>query len=432
MESQEKLKINIYPSELEILKDNKEKITINITENFTNDSKAEAIYMNMIAQNDNLKPILEKHKDNIIIALNKLISASTINPNKEYHLEKTFQCHDMPLSKIYFNHKGNYFLTCSYDGDAMLWDRKTGSVKYKIKNHANTINSAAFTHDDKLLLTGSFDNLAMLFNAEDGIRIKTFEGHEGEIVEINFNRDENMFCSASMDLTAKIFDIELGKSIISLEGHEDVVLKASFNKDATMLLTGSYDKTCKLFDIKSGDISFDFKEHTKEISNCFFNPVDNNVIITNSLDGLCKIYDIRSGTNSLMTFDDHNKNEILCSDISSDGKFLMTGGGDNVINLYDVEKMQMINSLKGHEKEIYSVHFNYFNNGKEVKRVLSGDGKGQCRLWDVNSGECLQLFESSEDTEIISCIFNESNSDILIADVDNIVKLYTNEIPVNY
>ena len=429
MENEEKLKINIYPSELVILKDNNEKYTINISENFTNDSKAETIYTNILAQNDNLKPILEKHKDKIIIALNKLISASTIYPNKEYHLEKTFQCHDLPISKIYFNHKGNYFLTCSYDGDAMLWDRKTGSVKYKIKNHANTINSASFTHDDKLLLTGSFDNLAMLFDADNGIRVKTFEGHEGEIVEINFNRDENMFCTASMDLTSKIFDIELGKSILTLEGHEDVVFKASFNKDSTMILTGSYDKTCKLYDSKNGDVLYDFKEHTKEISNCFFHPVDNNIIISNSLDGLCKIYDIRNGTNSLITFDDHNKSEILCSDISSDGKYLITGGGDNKINLYDVEKMKLINSLEGHEKELYSVHFNY---GKETKKILSGDGKGQCRLWDINSGELLQIFESSEDTEIISCIFNESNSDILIADVDNIVKLYTNEIPVNF
>ena len=111
---------------------------------------------------------------------------STINPQKEYHLEKTFQCHDL----VYFNYKGNYFLTCSYDGDAYLWNRKTGEVKYKIKNHANTINSVVFTKDDKNILTGSFDTLAMLFDADNGIRIKTFEGHKEEIVEVNMNKEE--------------------------------------------------------------------------------------------------------------------------------------------------------------------------------------------------------------------------------------------------
>ena len=91
--------------------------------------------------------------------------------------------------------------------------------------------------------------------------------------------------------------------------------------------------------------------------------------------------------------------------------------------------MEIIHSLEGHEKDINSLHFNY---GKETKKILSGDSLGQCRLWNVNNGECTQIIDSSEETEIISCIFNENNSDILTADVDNIVKLYTNEIPVNY
>ena len=130
MEGKEKLRINIYPPELEIIEDNKEKVTIKINENFTNDSNSEKIYENLLAENAKHQEILQKYKEKIISSLDKLISASTINPNKEYHLEKTFQCHDLPISKVYFNHKGNYFLTCSYDGDAYLWNRKTGEIKY--------------------------------------------------------------------------------------------------------------------------------------------------------------------------------------------------------------------------------------------------------------------------------------------------------------
>ena len=428
MESEEKLKIKIFPPELEIQKENSDKIVLKIHENFTNESQPDKIFENLKAQNANAQTILEKHKNKIISSLNKLISASTINPNKEYHLEKTFQCHDLPISKIYFNHEGNSFLTCSYDGNAILWDRKTGSKKYEIKNHANTINSAIFSRDDSLLLTGSFDNLSMLFDASNGIRIKTFEGHDGEIVEVNFDKEEKRFCTASMDLTSKIFDIETGQSIITLKGHDDVVFKAIFNNDSNRILTGSYDKTCKMFDINSGEILFNFKEHSKEISNCFFNPKDNNIIISTSLDGLTKIFDIRNGENSLKTFDDHSKKEILCADISSNGKYLVTGGGDNTINLYDLEKLEIYKILEGHNKEIYSLHFNY---GNDAKKILSGDGLGQCRLWNIDNGECTQTIDSNEETEIICCIFNENNSDILTADVDNFVKLYTNEILIN-
>ena len=429
MEGKEKLRINIYPPELEIIEDNKEKVAIKINENFTNDSNSEKIYENLLAENAKHQEILQIYKEKIISSLDKLISASTINPNKEYHLEKTFQCHDLPISKVYFNHKGNYFLTCSYDGDAYLWDRKKGEIKYKIKNHANTINSVVFTKDDKKLLTGSFDTLAMLFNAENGERLKTYEGHKEEIMEVNMNKEETKFCTASMDLTSKIFDIEEEKCILTLKGHKDVVSKCSFNQESKMILTGSYDKTCKIFDLNNGNILFDLKEHSKEISNCFFYPKDNNIIISTSLDGLCKIYDIRNGSQSLKTFDEHNNKEILCSTISSNGKYLATGGGDNLINVYDLEKMEKKFCLSGHNKEIYSLDF---TKGNETKYLISGDGLGVCRLWNVKNGECTQIIESAEETEIIYSNFNERNSDILIADVDNIVRLFTNEIPVNY
>jgi dynein assembly factor with WDR repeat domains 1 len=181
--------------------------------------------------------------------------------------------------------------------------------------------------------------------------------HKEEIVEVNMNKDENKFCTASMDLTSKIFDIEEGKCILTLLGHNDVVSKCSFNTEGNKVLTGSYDKTCKIFDVNNGNLLFDFTEHSKEISNCFFYPLDNNIIISTSLDGLCKIYDIRNNSQSLNTFDNHNKNEILCSTISSSGKYLATGGGDNIVNVYDLTQMEKIFSLEGHNKEIYSLDF---------------------------------------------------------------------------
>ena len=82
MENEEKLKIKIFPPELEIEKGNNEKIVIKIHENFSNESKSDKIFENLLAQNANLQEILEKYKNEIISSLNKLISASTINPNK--------------------------------------------------------------------------------------------------------------------------------------------------------------------------------------------------------------------------------------------------------------------------------------------------------------------------------------------------------------
>ena len=62
MEGKEKLRINIYPPELEIIEDKKEKVAIKINENFTNDSNSEKIYENLLAENAKHQEILQKYK----------------------------------------------------------------------------------------------------------------------------------------------------------------------------------------------------------------------------------------------------------------------------------------------------------------------------------------------------------------------------------
>ena len=49
MENDEKLKINIYPPQIEIEKNDNQKIYIKITDNLTNETKPESIYENLIA-----------------------------------------------------------------------------------------------------------------------------------------------------------------------------------------------------------------------------------------------------------------------------------------------------------------------------------------------------------------------------------------------
>ena len=56
----------------------------------------------------------------------KLISPTSINKNKKYHLEKTFQCHELPITKKNFYKKGDKLL-CIYDSKTILWDIYIGN-----------------------------------------------------------------------------------------------------------------------------------------------------------------------------------------------------------------------------------------------------------------------------------------------------------------
>ena len=73
-------------------------------------------------------------------------------------------------------------------------------------------------------------------------------------------------------------------------------------------------------------------------------------------------------------------------------------------------------------KEIYSLCFDL-----KSDYILSGSADDNCILFNVQNGKCEEILEGNEG-EIISAIFNYNSNDILISNVDNFIKLYTNII----
>lgn len=63
--------------------------------------------------------------------------------------------------------------------------------------------------------------------------------------------------------------------------------------------------------------------------------------------------------------------------------------------LWDVETGQLIATLKGHDGEIVSLHFN-----AEGDKIVTGSFDKTARVWDTRTGECLLILR--EHTEEIS------------------------------
>lgn len=71
------------------------------------------------------------------------------------------------------------------------------------------------------------------------------------------------------------------------------------------------------------------------------------------------------------------------------GKVIATAGNDLLVHLWSTESGDLIHTLKGHEKHVYSLLFH-----PEGKLLLSGDLKGEVRVWDVDTGEQVRSFDA--------------------------------------
>ena len=88
----------------------------------------------------------------------------------------------------------------------------------------------------------------------------------------------------------------------------------------------------------------------------------------------------------------------LCC-LASNSGFLVSGGWDTEIFVWDAHTFQLVRELAGHSHAVFSVNFNHSGT-----LILSCSADRTLRLWSVDTGDCLGLFEGRTD-QVISAQF---------------------------
>lgn len=103
---------------------------------------------------------------------------------------------------------------------------------------------------------------------------------------------------------------------------------------------------------------------------------------------------------------------------SPDGTCVISSAADKSIKLWDAQSGECLQSFEGHTGSIYSVAFN-----PEGTRVISGADDNNIKLWDVQSGECLQIFEGHT-SMLWNVAFNSEGTHVISGASDNSIKLW--------
>ena len=129
----------------------------------------------------------------------------------------------------------------------------------------------------------------------------------------------------------------------------------------------------------------------------------------------------------------HN-DEILDVSFNTTGSRLVTASADGNARVYNTGTGACQAILAGHEGEISKVTFNpqviqfrLCTNGNVLidqgSKILTASSDKSARLWDADSGDCLQILEGHTD-EIFSCAFNYEGDTIITGSKDNTCRIW--------
>ena len=283
-----------------------------------------------------------------------------------------------------------------------LWDTETGQQKVTLeKPVSSVVKSIAFSPDGDMIVGGGWDIIdrphpsweedytspgtIQVWDVATGERKTTLKVDTRNVFTVTYSPNGSFLVSGSAENTILLWDATTYELKESLTGDPYAI---AFSPDSKTLAIGD-NKKIKLWDTVSGEYKKTLTDHTDDVCNLIFNPVDGRTFAGIGADSTIRLWDAVTGEH-LQTIAGHTRT-ISSISFNADGSKLATGSGhgegthgDNTIRIYNVHSRQLQNTIKvstGRGTPIDSVSYS-----PDGKTIASVDGHGTIRHWNVESG----------------------------------------------
>ncbi|RKU22766.1 hypothetical protein C6499_19385 [Candidatus Poribacteria bacterium] len=278
----------------------------------------------------------------------------------------------------------------SGDGTIRFWDVRTGDQKHAVTGHADYVYSVAFNPDGKFFASGYADGSIRFWDSETGLHLKTFKkGYETS--GLVFSEDGKTLAYAE-GLDIRLQDAGTGEEKMRLTGHTWGMHSMALSPDGDTLASGSEDMTIRLWDMRTGAHKKTLNGHQHRVYSVAFSP-DGKILASGSDDNTVRLWRVDTGETERILTGHAGEYEGIDNGPSSiegvksvafspDGKTLASGGGDNVIHLWDIGTGKRKMTLVGHTHWVFSLAFS-----PDGRTLASGSVDSDIRLWDPHTGQ---------------------------------------------
>ena len=384
-----------------------------------------------------------------------------------------------PLEAVAIAPDGNRLVTGGWGGEAEVWDTQSGKKLVTIPTGADYVFALAFSPDGKQIAAGTNDrpNYLKIWDARTGAPVRELPGHEDAVLSVVYSRDGKRLLTSSYDNTARLWNLESGQSKI-FRGHEWWVWSAAFSPDEKRIVTASQDGSAMVWTVETAESGTPFLDHTGPVYAAAFSP-DGNYVATAGYDRRVLLWNpdkvqpfdfeapVIGQADSSAVYENLKGHtaDVRSVRFSADGNWLLSGGNDNTVRVWNLGTGELHKTLRGHSGRVLACEF--ADNGRVLSvshdhlakiwsiagyqdfrviggRVLEGHGNAilgasfspdgkkivtasrdrTAKSWDVASGKELQEFKEGHDFLISSAVFFPDGKKLITAAVDNTTRIW--------
>jgi WD40 repeat protein len=332
------------------------------------------------------------HNDNKTVisgGADKVVSVDTVSAIR------AIQPSTAPLRAVAVTPSGSHVLTAGDDKNVTIWNTGNGARERQLTSEAPVL-SLAMSRNGVLLATGGVDQKVRIYQFADGKllgqlatpgqvcslafspnnqvltaacadksvlawnvtynpgqptgpdfgKLIASNAHGGAATGVAVAADNTHFYSGSLDQTIKDWKIAVETPTKNL-AHPNLVDAVAFNSSGTLLATGCHDGNLRVWDVAKSQAIKTIAAHIamnqpSAIYSVSWSP-DDKFLLTSSLDMTLKLWNAEDGklvrefkAYKEKAFEKGHRDQVFCAAFTPDGKFIVSGGSDRTIKLWNV------------------------------------------------------------------------------------------------